>query len=257
MAGLFDRLREPKQVTFQDSVGTAFTFDAVTNEGHVLSQELTRHPIEDGSVINDHVVRPPNKLTLSTIKSSHPMSLENVIQSVAIQGVAGAVSSNGGEVGSILGAITTAVGISMVNDYTVEGEDGQRFTPVQIAYSALEKMRDDATLLTVTTEIKTYSNMVITNVSTNRNSANRNSLFADITLEEVRIAKSSTATIEKRSITPVGNKTGGGSKKPDGSGDDVPDKEKLGDAKDTSKQGQKQAKTNSLLKQAKDALFGG
>lgn len=254
MAGIFDNFKEPKRVTFEDSVGTAFTFDCVTNESHKLSQTLTRHPIEDGSSVNDHVIKPPNKIRLSTIKSSHPMSLETAIQNLAV-GVAGSVvSSSGGEVGSILGAVTTAVGVSLVNDYTVEGEDGKRYTPVQIAFNALEKMRDDATLLTVTTEIKTYTNMVIVDVDIPRNSRNRYSLDADITLEEVRIAKSATATIQKRDITPVGNVTGGGSKKADGS--DVPDSEKLSDSKEVAKQGQKQAKTNSLLKQAKDFLTG-
>ena len=259
MAGIFDKIRdgeEDRRVTFADSEGTFLTFDCTISESHTISQKITSHPLEDGSVINDHSVKPPNSLNLRVVKSSHPYSFENSIQNLAV-GLPGSVlSQSGDEVAGILGAVSTAVGTSIINDYSV-GKDGNgnEYTPVQVAFNVLEKLRDNATIFDVMTELKSYSSMMIKDVRVKRDSKTRYALHADISLEEVRIVKSQGAQIAKRDITPVGNIDGGGSK--NSKGEDVKDTEKLSNAEDKKNLGTKQKKRASWAKTGVDFLFGG
>ena len=253
MAGIFDKVRdgvEDRRVSFVDGDRTVITFDCTISEDHVLSQKLTSHPLEDGSVINDHTVKPPNVLSLRVVKSSHPFSLENTIKNISA-GLPGSIlSQSGSEVGGILGAVSTAVGISAINDYKV-GEEGKKFTPVQVAFNALEALRDGAVIFDVITELKSYKSMMIKDVKVRRDSKTRYALYADIVVEEVRIVKSQGAKISKRELTPPGNVKGGGAKKSDGT--EIKDTEKLSNAEDKKTLGTKQGKRNSWAK----TLVGG
>lgn len=49
--------------------------DATTGETHIIENQITEHPVEDGSDINDHIRRKPDKLALTGIFSDTALSL--------------------------------------------------------------------------------------------------------------------------------------------------------------------------------------
>lgn len=51
----------------------AVEFDATLSESHTAGNEITKHPVEVGSDITDHIRRQPEKLTLQGIVSNTPL----------------------------------------------------------------------------------------------------------------------------------------------------------------------------------------
>jgi hypothetical protein len=53
----------------------SFLIDAVTQENHDYSNEVTQHPIEKGGTSTDHVIKRPRKLSLDCIVSNTPIGV--------------------------------------------------------------------------------------------------------------------------------------------------------------------------------------
>jgi hypothetical protein len=53
-------------------------FDCFVSETHNRSADLTKFPIEDGSIISDHVVNNPIELTINGLKSAIGMTLYDI-----------------------------------------------------------------------------------------------------------------------------------------------------------------------------------
>lgn len=73
--GLLSELQgQPTRVQFiKDGIGTVLMFDAVLSESHDLSSTPTTFPLEDGSVISDHIVQNPIMLTMTGVISDTPL----------------------------------------------------------------------------------------------------------------------------------------------------------------------------------------
>ncbi len=69
MAAIFYQVGGQGQTFFME-------FDATLNETHDSSSDITQHPVEDGSVITDHVRPRPDALSLNVFVSNHPISLQ-------------------------------------------------------------------------------------------------------------------------------------------------------------------------------------
>ncbi len=54
------------------SVGS-IRFDLIVSESHTLESQVTEHPIENGSVVADHVRQLPRKGSLSGLVTNHPL----------------------------------------------------------------------------------------------------------------------------------------------------------------------------------------
>jgi len=73
--GLLSELQaQPHRVQFiKPGTGTVLVFDAVINETHSFASTPTMFPLEDGSVISDHIVQSPVTLSLTGIVSDTPL----------------------------------------------------------------------------------------------------------------------------------------------------------------------------------------
>lgn len=150
-------LTVPFQVVIS-SDDSQIAFDATVSERHQGKLTVTEHPVETGANITDHAQKEPDVLDISGIISNQPILL-NIVEQLQP---------------SIPG-----------------GDPNNR---AQDAYTEFQRLQDTAALLEVATEMRDYSNMMITSISVNREARTRNILDIGLSLREFKIA--SVETIE-------------------------------------------------------------
>ncbi len=196
-------------------------FDAVVEETHSSSLDVTEFPIEDGSIINDHAIVQPVELTIRGITSNHPIELFDLANLTAFG--FGAAAGIGGEllasqavdlpgvglfggksfplnrtVAQAVGA-ATVLGPAFANDSSIITDAQGNLLPApnrsNKAYQALRGIQIARELVSITSGIRQYSNMLWIDINVVRNAQNSLSVVADCTFREIQIATTSTATI--------------------------------------------------------------
>ncbi len=110
--------------------------DVSVAEEHVNAATITEHPVENGSIIADHIFLIPDELTLTGIITDTPVRI--------LDGLRGAVA---GEISALGGALAG------------EAVDGS--TPSIAAFRALRRIHISREPVTVVTGLKTYTDMVM------------------------------------------------------------------------------------------------
>jgi len=133
-----------------------FTLDVSIRENHQRRSQVTRHPVEDGSEVSDHIHLQPKSVTIEGIQTDTP---------------------------SGLGALLIVPGML----------DRFASTPRSVeAWQYLDKLQSEKTILDVLTGLCVYRNMVITNLNAPRSAQTGRALQFSITLEEIIIVGSAT-----------------------------------------------------------------
>lgn len=174
-------------------------FDAVINEQHQQSSDITEHPLEDGSVISDFVIQKPLELTLNIVKSNRPITLFDQSRFASID------LSPYAEIGKILTDVSTtksnpqgkqsvknSKGISYVGSSSVSNATNNENYPLNQAiraYETITKLQELGKSLKIYTGLRIYDNMLITSISSKRDISNADSWEATITLKEIRSVK--------------------------------------------------------------------
>lgn len=151
-------------------IGSVVEIDACLEETHTLSNAITDHPLEEGFNATDHSRPEPDRVTLRCFVSNTPLSDGQVKDSVR-QGVVSFETT----------APTVIVG---------RGDE---------AFKALKKMRDEGTLISVVTTLKTYGvskteGMMIESINIPRTSKNYDGIEFTVSLKQVRIVKNASTT---------------------------------------------------------------
>lgn len=182
-----------------ESAKLVMIFDAVIEESHSQTCDITEHPVEDGSVISDFVIQKPLELSLSVVKSNYPIKFFNDSQFANVD------LSPFASVGQILTSVeNTAIqlGDRQLNKNTLgTGYVGRRstdssapasaITPPDFAiraYETMSRLQRLAKPLRIYTGLKIYDYMVIQSISSKRNVGNAEAWEAEIQLKQVRIA---------------------------------------------------------------------
>ena len=152
--------------------------DSVLLEEHEGFVSITKNPVESGADITDHAIVQPDILSIKGLVTDSPLGLAAL--------------------GQIIDSITNLFGTSTSSNLTRS----------QQAYRALEVLKNNAEPIDVTTRLKTYSNMMITSLSTSQDKDTSQIVILDITLEEIIITESSTTDIGESDLFPSVNKTG-------------------------------------------------
>lgn len=155
-AGILPR---PARVTLTGDDGTILEFDATLREVHSGSSQLTDHPVEDGSVVTDHVIDQPDELALNCLMSNYPILF---LASARAQP-------------------------------SVEGGDPR--SRAEDAYRAIVRLRKTATVMTVGTSLRDYDGLLIKGESVTRDKDTSNILDIQINLREFHIATSEEADL--------------------------------------------------------------
>lgn len=144
--------------------GFALELDLALSERHRSTSDVTLHPVEQGVRTTDHVRSKPEELTVEALVSATPI------------------------IGGVPQSATTKTGRTVMG----QGEyDPDRVTKT---YQELLRLQASNELLTVKTGLKTYSNMILTEVSPTRDVSVGEALQVSLSFVGIRTVGLLTAT---------------------------------------------------------------
>lgn len=185
MAVLSLIFNRPQRVKIQapdesgNSERTILIVDSARNISHQFTAQPTEHPVEDGSLIGDHVDIMPRQVSFEGIISEAPLSLEQI----GIASVAGAVPTVGGFAGTIGGTIFSGAVATLGGLLLNKNTDR-----VKNALDALLLVQDERIPLTVITGLQVYNNMILAAFNPVERVNTGASLSFTATFREVKIA---------------------------------------------------------------------
>ena len=147
-------LKQPKQVKigFVDALRSGdFQVDFLESEQHNWDIAITRHPVERGSKIVDHIQPQPRRCVISGVVTNTPLNLFDVVASE-------------------YNPFSTSKIVSLVN--------------------FLRDLQSSQKLVTLSTKYQTYPNMAVTNIGFSRDRTTGEKLPYTITFEEVTLVDS-------------------------------------------------------------------
>lgn len=158
--------------------------DTIVTEEHLSPMTVTRNPVEAGSDITDHVIIQPTKLIIQGAVTDTPLGEAAL--------------------GQIIDSITGLFGTSTSTNITRS----------QQAYEAFLVLKNNREPLEIDTRLKTYSNMVVSDISVPQDKDTSRMALMTITFEEIITTESATidllesdvADSVRKSITATVNK---------------------------------------------------
>ncbi|NIY14221.1 MAG: hypothetical protein GWM98_04710 [Nitrospinaceae bacterium] len=128
--------------------------DASIEERHSIEVDITDSPIEDGSIVSDHIRRRPKVIEINGIVTNTPITF-----------------------------FASLTAPSPLTSDFLPSDDR-----VEAAYSEIERLADVGEIVDVITTLKKYSNMVVQSANFTRNVQNGNILSCSIVCREMIIA---------------------------------------------------------------------
>ncbi len=200
MGSLFDAFKPKVRTSFETAVVVIHSgyyvrtikakkilvIDCTLSSKEDMGLQLTKHAIESGSDITDHAHLEPRKVTIKGLIVEEPLTL---VSSAIGTGTSGLGQLTGGTGGAILGGAFSKIGGSLL-----DSAGGDRVK------EGLQTLRDAMTkrlLLTLTTKVDVYKNMLITGFSVADDINSGQDAFFDLTLEEVKIANSKNVQVNE------------------------------------------------------------
>lgn len=154
-------------IVFADQ--STLTIDATIQQTHPRSVEVTRHPVEEGADITDHLRFEPRRLTLQCV-----------------------ISQTAYEAGTI-GTNPLTGQPELLSPEPAKNRHKAAFDRIEAAMRARE-------LVTVQTGLAVYRNMAIKSFAPVREARTGFDLVFPLELEEVLFAKTQTATVQRSSL---------------------------------------------------------
>lgn len=146
-----------------------YPIDVVETETHNLKSTVTKHPVEEGVDVSDHVRAEPRELTLGT----------------------GVVSD-------------TPIGLVATDPSRTGVADGAKIS--QDAYSRLEAIWTAREPVSIVTSLKKYDNMILDDLSIPREHKDAGALVFTAHFIEVRIVQNKRVTVAIRNARGLGSK---------------------------------------------------
>jgi hypothetical protein len=157
------------------------TIDAAATETHGGKVNITDHPVEKGAPPTDHVRPLPRTLKVDGVIVDWPLA------------------SAGAKTDIALGKDPMGAG------------DGRAAYLVEL----LHRLRDSATIFTVDTGVRSYSSMLIEEISVPRDKSTASGLRVQLQLKEVRFVDSQEVPLQKPKTDAGKKKTNAGKKNPE------------------------------------------
>lgn len=178
--------------------------DAILSEGHAATAEVTRHPVERGPDVSDHIVPHPRTLEIVGAVSDFPV-IPSGPGTAAWEWIVGyeerlrswELARRG------LGLLGPARVLATPPEPPPPPAGGNAWEGrTAAAWAALEEIRAAGQLVRVVTAIAEYDRMAITSIGATRDAASSSSLAIRISLEEVRLAVAMQAEIPESLLAP-------------------------------------------------------
>ena len=152
MAFLDSILGGSKVTSIGETGGDPINLDASVREVHSVSGEVSEHPVESGVDIVDNYRVLPRQLQIDGVVTNSPLSTEFPGASL----------------------INSAIGL-------INGDED----PIINAWQEFERFFDEAVVLTITTSLRDYVNMVLTGIEVTRDAENANKLTFSASAREI------------------------------------------------------------------------
>lgn len=168
----------------------AITVDAMIEEEHEATVDVTEHPVEKGADITDHIRPRLRSLRLYGIISNTPLGFP--------EPVAGAIQ---------LAALATGVTVpsGLIQSAVDLMKSGGLFLRVKAAFDQLQQLVDNAVPVTLHTPLKDYTNVAICSLRIVRRSGLGDAIEFTAYLKEVRTVDSLTVTTDVPANQPSKN----------------------------------------------------
>lgn len=144
----------------RSSVGNVI-LDATLSETHTNTNQVTDHPVEDGSIISDHINRQPDTLDLVGTVSDFP-----------VYWLGGTMAPS-----------------------PIDGDATRPKDRVALAYGELRRIMIEGELITVVTTLREYENMAIISLTVSRDAGTGKSLPVTISLREIILVETKEVAI--------------------------------------------------------------
>ena len=183
--GLLGQIFNGKQrVQFiQNSTNTLIQFDASLKENHKRTSTPTKFPIENGSMVSDHVIISPFNLDLTAIISDTPIG---GVQGLVTEAATTLTSALTPPAGLIAGAAGYALFKSLSNSES----------PSVAAYNQILQLQENAQPFDVLTSLYRYPSMWISSLSAPRDAGTGASVVFDITLEQLILVSPQSVNVQ-------------------------------------------------------------
>jgi len=189
---IFDLYQGKKRVTITYADRELLKVDATIREGHDSTSQATKHGIEDGSEISDHIIKQPRTLTLTGIISDDPIDLAEV----AIGNLAGIA---GGIFGGVGGAAITGLSAKIGSSLVANAER----KPTKSALEVFEDIYELGIPVSIITGLRDYNNMVMENLSIPIESGRSNELRFTASFSQITIVSSEVIAVPKEAVDPT------------------------------------------------------
>jgi hypothetical protein len=164
--------------------------DAADQISHQNRATPTENPIEDGSMVADHVDRAPKSVTFQGVVSEAPIQIEQAV----VGNVAGAVGGIIGKAAGTLAGVGSSLGVAALGGLLLNRQ-GNR---VQDAFNALLEIQDKAIPVTLITGLRAYNNMILTEFTPIETADTGRSLSFTATFSEIKIVSSKQIRLPKK-----------------------------------------------------------
>lgn len=144
--------------------------DTLLDGGLNMGAEATDFPVEDGSMISDHIINKPVMMTLSCVVTNTPVDVRG---SVVLKVQERPFST------PLVTASASAVPLTRAQD----------------AYIRLKEIRDKREVLTLITGLDVFRNMIITDINIKLGQATTDALFFDVALKQITKVYSKTVQV--------------------------------------------------------------
>ncbi len=149
-----------------------FEFDATIHESHEYTNIVTEFPVEQGYNISDHVLRVPEKLTITGFVTNSPIPHSRGSMNVLLD--------HSDRVNAALESLLQLSG----------------FDPAGKLSSEVSNIRRVPQVVTVVTGLRSYANMVITNIVMTRDKDTGETLSPVIEMRRLIVALSETVIVQ-------------------------------------------------------------
>jgi hypothetical protein len=167
----------------------SITFDLVLDEQHSIESEVTSHPVEDGSQVNDHIHQLPRKGSLTGFVTNHPLKKDfnggldaNIAQKIASLATQAPFGLESYPRFAQLTGLKAPVTFSDADFTTLQKPTNRALS----AWDAFKTLMDAKKVCTIITGVEDYKNVVVTKVSTDRESSTGDALKFKVEFQEVR-----------------------------------------------------------------------
>lgn len=165
------------------------TIDCTLRSAHSLDAQITQRELEDGSVVNDHMVVGPEQVVMEGVISETPLDLFSGLAASGVGAAASLLSQRRG-----LGA---AAATGLLGGKLLGSINGNRTVN---SFDLMIQLQKKRILFDLVTGLRNYKNMMLTSIVANRSSTIGQSIEFTATIKQITFVKSALVPLGENGV---------------------------------------------------------